>query len=585
MFNKYYQQELQFLRDLGEEFAEAYPQLAYLLAKPQADPDVERLLEGFAFLAGQIRQKLDDEFPEITHGLMSVLWPHYLRPIPSMSILEFQPVIQTLRRSQKVPRGVEVQSIPVEGTPCRFRTCYEVVLQPIALEDMELLTKITGPSRLRLRFRLAGNVNVDDLDLARLRMFLFGDASMTFALYLHLCRHFASGRVTAGWSDDKPPAGAGKPVTLRPVGFGENEDLIPYSAASFPGYRLLQEYFSLPEKFLFIDLVGLEGLKGMALEDRFQVEIEFDRQLETSLRPTADEMRLNCTPVINLFPHEADPIRIDHTQTETRLRPSGKSPLHYEIFSIESVSAFVPGTAQRRDIQPFHSFVHSVGGKRDHFYLPRLKNSVVDDRVDTYLAFVDQSGNTAYPPEDVVSVDIMCSNRRLPESLRVGEINVATDSSPESVRFQNLTKPSFSVAPPLGQGLHWRLISHMSLNYISLVNVEALRGILQLYNFAALRDPQAALANTRRLQGIQAISAKPMDYMVKGIPLRGLAVAMQLLEDHFAGDGDLFLFSSVMNEFLSLYGTVNSFTRFEARGVQRGESYLWPPRVGNRPLL
>jgi type VI secretion system protein ImpG len=204
--------------------------------------------------------------------------------------------------------------------------------------------------------------------------------------------------------------------------------------------------------------------------------------------------------------------------------------------------------------------------------------------VDTYVSFVDPAGEAALPDVQTATFKLTCTNRRLPEGLQLGDVHVPSDSSPAFVKFRNITLPTMSVMPPLGTDLHWRLISHLSLNYVSLVDVDALRGVLELYNFQVLRDPRAARANTRRLQGIQALSSEPAEALVRGSVVRGTAITMELLEDHFAGDGDLFLFSSIVNEFLSLHATLNSFTQFSVHGVQSGERNEWPHRIG-RDLL
>jgi type VI secretion system protein ImpG len=583
VFNKYYQDELQFLRELGEEFAKAHPTAAHYLAGTSRDPDVERLLEGFAFLTGRVRQKLDDEFPELTHGMIQLLWPHYLRPLPSMAILEFSPLLSALRQSQVIARGCEVQSIPVEGTPCRFRTAYDVTLNPVSLEEVALETRTTGASRLRLGFKIHNQVKPENLKLARVRLLLHGDTALAYALYLHLCRHVEEGRAFAGSGASGAETGF-VPITLSPAGFDDDENLLPYPAASFPGYRHLQEYFSLPQKFLFVDLVGLDALAGLAIEDRFQVEIRFDRQLPPAMRPSRDDIRLHCTPIVNLFAHEGDPIRLDRTQTEYRLRPSGQDPFHFEIFNIERVAALAAGAAEEREVTSFYHFGRGMVSDGLPFYFTRLRPSVVDDRLDTYVSFVDSKGGDALPDAETVTFRLTCTNRGLAEALRAGDVRDPTDSTPSFVQFRNLTVPTPSIPPPLGGDLHWRLMSHLSTNYVSLVSVEALRGILELYNFQAVRDPRAARANALRLEGIQGVRAEPSTALVQGSLIRGSAVAMEMLEDHFADDGDLFLFASILNEFISLHATLNSFTQLTVRGLQRGEVVTWPHRIG-RDLL
>jgi type VI secretion system protein ImpG len=574
VFNRYYQDELQYLRELGEEFSKAHPAAAHYLSGPSRDPDVERLLEGVAFLTGRVRQKLDDELPEVTHGLMHLMWPHYLRPVPSMSILEFAPVLQALRQSQIVPRGTEVQSVPVEGTPCRFRTCSEVRLHPLSIDAVSLEARAAGPTTMRLRFKLWNQVKADKLQLEPLRLFLHGDAAMTTTLYHHLCRHVESARacVEAG--------GEGRPITLEPAGFAENEALLPYPPGASPGYRLLQEYFSLPEKFMFVDIHGLGRVHELAVGDRFEVEIHFDRALEPTLRPSREDIRLFCAPIVNLFPHEADPIRLERTQTEYRLRPSGKDSMHYEVFSVDRVVAYPPGGGEERELSPFYQFARPDGST----YMAHLRSSVVDDRVDTYVSFVDAKGATLPPEAETVSFELTCTNRRLAEALRVGDVQVPTDTSPAFVGFRNLTAPTSSVAPPLDGDLPWRLISHLSLNYVTLASVEALRGVLGLYNFQGMRDPRVARANALRLEGLQAIHAKPAERLSGGGLLRGTALTLDVLEDRYAGDGDLYLFATILNEYLSLHGTLNAFTQLTVRGLQRGEETTWPCRIGRDRL-
>ncbi len=584
MFNKYYQDELQFLRELGEEFAKANPSAAHYLSTTSRDPDVERMLEGFAFLSARVRQKLDDEFPELAHSLMRLLWPHYLRPVPAMSILEFQPVLQALRQSQTVESGCEVQSTPVEGTPCRFRTTGAVKLHPLSLDDAGLDVRSTGLSRLRLTFKLWNQAKPESLAFDPLRLYLHGDAALTYALHYHLSRHVLEARVVAGPEPIDSLDSRFRPIEVRPAGFGEDEALLPYPVGVFPGYRLLQEYFALPEKFLFFDLIGLDAAAGILDEETFTVDIRFDRALPPSLRPSREEVRLYCTPIVNLFPNDGDPMKLDRSQTEYRVRPSGSNPFHYEIFSVDHVGLIAPGTVEEVEVPDFQSFEHFREEGDSTFHLVRLRPSVVDDRVDTYVSFVDADGQGTLPESQTVTFQLTCTNRRLPEALQLGDISVPTDSSPAFVKFRNITVPTVSVMPPLGTDLHWRLISHLSLNYVSLVDVEALRGVLELYNFQVLRDPRAARANTRRLQGIQALRAEPAEALVRGSVVRGTAITMEALEDHFAGEGDLFLFASVLNEFLSLHATLNSFTQFSVHGLQSGERNEWPHRIG-RDLL
>lgn len=587
-FNEYYQDELAFLRDMGGEFARTYPGLAPFLAAQGNDPDVERLLEGFAFLTGRIRQKLDDEIPELTHSLIALLWPHFLRPLPAMSILQFQPIPHMVSEKKKIPRGSEVDSLPVEGTPCRFQTCYDVDMYPLTLEQVEV-QRTGATSTLKLVFALTPGVSVEALQLDSLRLYLHSEPFFVAqSLYLWLHRYLA--RITVQPVGERRP-GQGfslPPTALHAVGFAAQEGLLPYPPQSFVGYRLFQEYFTLPQKFLFVDLTGLEPIAQLAIKDRFEILCEFSHPLAEQVRLTTDNIRLYCTPMVNLFPKDADPVRLEHNKkVEYHVRPSGRDLTHFEIYALERVVGWVQGSGTPRVYQPFLSFDHSVteDDRQTVYYRTRLVPAAIGQGADTYITFVSPRDEQAAPATETVSIELMCTNRDLPEKLKVGDISRPTGSSPEFARCRNISPVTPSVLPPLDRGLHWQLLSNMSLNYISLLHIEPLRLILSTYNFQAYYDRQAARAHTLRMEGLTSIRSTPLDRLLKGSPIRGLRINMDMQESKFAGEGDMYLLASVLNEFFALYGTINSFHQLVVRNVDRGEEYQWPARIGQQPLL
>ena len=587
-FNKYYKDELSYLRDLGKEFAHANPELAPFLAERGNDPDVERLLEGFAFLSGRVRQKIDDDLPELTHSLISLLWPHYLRPVPSMSVLEFSPVVNAISERKLIERGVEVDSVPVDGTTCRFRTCYDVELSPLTLDAVELTRDGRG-CRLKTVFELHAGATLDKLDLRRLRLHLHGEPHISRTMYLWLCRYLDGITVKAAGGDAGNDVFELKPDAVQPAGFADKEALLPYPPNAFLGYRVIQEYFALPEKFLFFDVAGLEPLAGFSkMTEQFEICFSFSRPLDDSIRIQKDNIRLFCTPVINLFAGDGDPIRVDNTKTEYRIRPSGKEPSHLEIYSIDQIEGWVQGSGERRSYKAFESFEHrSKGddGGSPVYYRTRLRPAVVGKGADTYISFVNAGDRYALPPTETISLQLTCSNRNLAEKLRAGDIATATGSSPEFSTFRNITAVSPSVMPPLESGLHWRLVSGMALNYVSLSSIEAFRNILAVYDFRALYDRQAERASQLRLDGLMAARVEPVDLLHRGLPIRGLRTHLEMRESSYAGEGDMFLLASVLNVFLALYASVNSFHQLVVRGVEHGEVYQWPTRIGQQPLL
>lgn len=607
MFNKYYQDELTFLRELGAEFAHAHPKVANLLSDRGADPDVERLTEAFAFIAGQIRQKIDDELPELTHTLISLLWPHYLRPVPSMTTIEFQPK-SDVRGAEVIPKGAEIHSRPVDGTVCKFRTSYDVDLAPIMIDDAAFEAKFGAGQSLRLRFRVLNNAKVDQLDIDKIRLHFHGDPHITYALYLRLMRGVTGIEVhtlSGGRPKDKFRL---KPSALKAVGLGPDYSILPYPDHAFSGYRLLQEYFALPQKFLYVDVTQLGKLSECeSLDNAFEIVFELTRSDET-INISPGNILLHCTPAVNIFPHSADPISVDHDRTEYRVRPACEQLEHYEIYSIDEVAGIMRGTAKRVEYSPFYAFTHhhentksgtgyyqtrvrESGRPREEdeeievYRVSTLRDSPVGYGSDVYLSFVALDSLAAVPAAETISLDLTCTNRHLPERLNVNDICVGSGTSPEFATFRNIMKPTGSVNPPLDGGLHWRLISHLSLNFLSLMDVDAIRGILELYNLQAYYDQQAARENEQRMQGIRSINCKPSEWILKGAPIRGRSIHMEMDEDNFAGEGDMFLFATLLNDFFSLYATMNSFTQLTVRGIRRGEVYTWPRQLGQQIIL
>jgi len=578
MINRFFQQELDALRELGAEFSNRHPAVAPMLSGPTADPDVERLLEGVAFLTAMLRQKLDDDFPEIINELIHMIWPHYLRPIPSATIMAFSPK-PTLKQSATVNAGVEVASIPVEGTTsCTFRTCYDVELHPLKLVDAAFVEPAGKPPAVKLALELQG-ISLMDWAPEKLRFFLGGNYAQAADLYF-LLRYQLQEMVIR-------PLDGGQSLVLsqdhlRPVGFSEDENLLPYPPQSFPGYRILQEYFILPEKFLFLDVVGWDRWKERGDGARFEILFQFKPGDFDPPRVRAKDFILFATPAINIFPLDAEPIRLDHRGTDYTIRPSAGNKLHYQVYSVERVVGFVQGTAEQRTYMPFEVF--SPQPRDNPVYHVKSSRSPVTNNLDVSLS-------VAYPPEsgspamETLSIDLLCTNGALPEGLQVGDISTMTSSSPEFADFRNIRPPTTNVIPPLGHNLLWRLLSHLSLNYVSLARAENLTALLGLYVFTESRDRVGVIANKKRIEGIKHVEAKSSNRLVSGVMMQGQDITIKLQQDHFAGQGDFFLFGSVLDYFLGCYASMNSYTRFIVEEVLKGDQYQWPPRIGEHFLL
>lgn len=582
MFNKYYQDELVFLREMGREFADANPEAARFLAEPGADPDVERMLEGFAFLTAKLRQKLDDELPEFTHALMGMLEPHYLRPIPATTIIQFDHANKATAELKSLAKGIEIDSSPVDGTRCRFRTCYDFELLPLELRDVELRRE--APARLRLKLEGPGKIPLEKLGLSRLRLYIAGEQAVTRGLYVSLLRYLKKVVVRAGEGADDKHKFELPATSVRAVGFDSNEAVLGGPGPSFDGFRLLQEFFACPQKFMFIELSGLDGIAGFEGDKTVTVDFEFTR-LPTNIPPVSKaNLLLNCVPAVNLFKHDADPIRLQPGRTEYTLRPAGTNPRHFEIFALERVHGLELGTA--RDIEYRPQFNLARRGKRDElFYHVRRQQSVTGDGSDMLVSFIDPEDANARPNVETISIDLVCTNGQLPSRLDAGDISVKTQSSPIFAKYRNLARPTTTVPPPMQDDLHWRLISHLTLNYLSLLNVDALRSVLGLYNFRARFDRQTEQAHSRLLEGIVSVQGKPASRLLEGHPIRGMEVELTLDEELLGGEGEVFFFSSVLNEFFVQYVSLNAFSRLTVTGAKQKEVFQWPARIGKRAIL
>lgn len=586
-FNRYYEKELVELRALGREFAESNPGLAPFFNTPGRDPDVERLLEGFAFLTGRLRQKLDDELPEITHALFNLLWPNYLRPLPACSVIQFTPP-GSLSKSAFIAKETLVQSDPVEGVACVFRTAYDTEVLPIELADLSFVTR-NGEAVLALRFRSAG-ITLDNVSFQRLRLFLTGETTIVHTLYHYLARKLRCARLfaTGPTREEFPLADLG-PDSVRPVGFAHDEGIYPYPPNSFAGYRILQEYFCFPEKFHFIDIIGLErGLHKERLKSvgecrefslHFVLE-DLPANFETFCK---DNIRLFCTPVVNLFPKQASPLTLDHKQSEYRIVPDPRLPYHYSTHSVEKVESWEAGGKGYRQYQPFESFEHKRNGSGAAYFRLRVQPSVKDEGVETYISLVSEDGGDL-PRNATISLDLLCTNRLLPQQLGVGDICRSTDKGASALPFTNIIPVTPPYAPPLEGDTLWRLLSNMSLNYLPLTNINALRGIVATYDFRAVHDSRRARVLDRVLDGMLSIRTRETDRIHRGLPLRGTRTELTLSQRKFSCEGDMFLFASVINEFLALYGTVNSFHQLIVREEKSGEHYIWPARLGEQTL-
>lgn len=582
MFSEYYQSELTYLRELGREFALANPELAALFAERGGDPDVERLLEGFAFLTARIRERIDDAVPEIVGALTQLLMPHYLRSIPACSVVQFAPNLQAMRGRVHLPRGTELGARPVRGTTCLFRTTTDLDLLPLSLTGCTLDASAQAAPVLRLSFRCiqAAGPGAVFGDGGKLRLFLHGPLAQTSSMFLWLTRHLRQVRMrlASGRQVDLDPD------SLHPVSLDPDHGLLPWPRLAPEGPRLLQEYFTLPSKLLFVELDGLSVVGDEASEE-FAIELGFERPPPLPERVEPGLFRLHCVPVANLFEVDADPVRVDPRVQEHLLRASGVDPHHMEIYSVDEVTGIRSGRSNRRQYSPFFSFRHAtLPAEQQAYYTLRRARSPIDGALDSYLSVVTPRDVRPDIDPEVLSISATCTNRLLPSELRAGDISVPTARSPTIARFENITEVTVPAVPPIGSELYWRLISHLSLNLRSLGEPGALQAMVGLYNF---QDPssQRGRANQLRSEAIRDVRISTTRRLLDGAPVRGFRTDVVVDEGLFAGEGDVFLFGCALDALLGAEVPINAFNQLFLKLHPSETELRWPPRSGDQPIL
>nr|WP_225908636.1 type VI secretion system baseplate subunit TssF [Pseudomonas lactucae] len=571
---RYFDSEMRYLREAGKEFADAFPDRAAQLNldKPGAqDPYVERLFEGFAFLMGRLREKLDDDLPELTEGLVSLLWPHYLRTIPSLSVVELMPDLAQMKRSELIAQGFEVLSQPIgsQRTRCRYTTTQDVTLRPLALESVGRGHEMDGRSVLRLRFACGALTDWSLIDLSRLPLYLNADAPLASALHQALTLNAQAMYVRWSGQTERQPLTA----HFAPKGFADEDRLWPKGDSAFSGYQLLLEYFSFREKFMFVTLCGLEQLKIAPGTAWFELEVVLREPWPTNFDLNSEHIRLHAVPVINLFALEADPLTLAPLQTDYLLRPMRLQDGHTEIYSVDRVTA--SRNAERQDYVPFTSFRHKGGMLRDEaperYFHTRLKRAA-NGLHDTWLILGGEGFDKDRLRErESLSLRLTGTHGQLPrKALQSTLLDTLVQSTQSGLRVRNLCAPTLPCYPPNRDRFHWRVLSHLGSNFLPMLdNAEVLRGTLALYDWTGSE------LNRRRLAAVVEVKHYLVQRFEKGFLLRGVDIEITLDANGFSGEGDISLFGEMLNRFFSLYADIHLYTQLTLILQPTGKCLRW----------
>ena len=618
---KHYEQELGFMREMGEEFAAAYPKIAGRLGMGHLevmDPYVERLMEGFAFMAARVQLELSLQYPNLTQNMLEIVYPHFLAPVPAMMIARMEPDAGqgNLAAGVTIPRGTQLrgQVRGAETTACNYTTAQDVTLWPLELAEVEYIDArgdlvAAGIGRhspakaaLRLRLKRTDGAPMAALPLDQLRLFLSGSAAAPWRLYEALLGQGIglAGRSTERRADWLEYLGAG----IKPVGFSADEALLPTPGASFDGYRLLQEYFAMPQRFFFVDLCGLRPAVQRCTGGDLDIYLLLDHGNPDLKAVTPAHFELHAVPAINLFRKRCDRVHVNSADVEQAVVVDRTAPMDYEIYQIESVTGIGADTRDDIEIRAFYSAsdITPMGDSHTAYYSQRRRLRQRSERQqqrgtrtsylgsDIFLSLTDR--NQAPFRDDIrqLAVTALCTNRDLPmmTPLGVGDTDFTLPDGGPVNRIRAIVPPTRPRAS-LAEGKQaWQLISHLSLNYLSLVDADrgkgaaALREIIGLY--ARLGEPALA----KQVEGLASVSSRPivrrLSDGVLSTAVRGLEIRVGFDESYFEGTG-CYLMGAVLESFFARYVALNSFTETSIHSTQRGDIARWSAKSGRRVLI
>ena len=568
MFSRLYQAELAVLRERGRAFAAAHPEAARHLGTPGTDPDVERLLAGTAFLAARIRQRLDAGLPDLTHDLLAAFMPQAVRPLPAMTLVRFTPGPHQ-RETLVLPAGTALDAVPLAGTACRFRTVHDLAVPPLTLAEVRV--EPGPPPRVQLTFRIPPGVQLPQLRLERVRLHFAGDPAAARDLHLSLARHDGLAVVL----DERRMT---LPLRLERAGTAPDEALLPSGPGDHDGHRLLGEWLAFPQRFLALDLGGLDRLVLPPGSTTFRVEITCGRHARSLPAPTADSIVLHTVPAVNLFPAEMEPLTHDGSRSRHRVVPASGLGTQVGVYALTALHGRVRGQPGAITFRPL------LHGRRDPTcgtWRERRVPGLADAGSEVELE-VEPPADCAGPV--ILSGDLLATNGDLPRQLVPGDLRVPTRDVPPGLSFRNLGVPTALGEPDLAGDGPWQLVAHLTADHATLASVAGLRRLLHLVARDGAEAGGRPLAQ-RAADSLQAVQQVPSLRHHGGAPIRGVAITVDLAEDLLGGLGEAHLFATILDAVCAETVTLNAFTQLTVRCTRAGMEFAFPARLGQRRLL
>ena len=592
-FLKYYERELTFTREMAAGFARKYPKVAArLLLEPDKceDPHMERLIEAFAFECARLHMKIDDQFPEIAEPLLNIVFPHFMRPVPSMSVVRFDPTMTTIPPSGfHIGKNTALFS-KCNETSCQFTTVYPVTLWPVevvsaGLREPRHLVK-DARQAIVIQLKTCNSLSLDQIGWERLRFFINGAGRQGFSVYELLMNNTCHVEYVATGRDGKTAVATMSPDHIRPVGFEPDEAMLASMRDEFPGFLLLFEYFCFPEKFLFLDFKGLDKFRPKDT-DSFEIWIYIDKAARSGLVVDRETFNFHCTPVVNLFEKISEPIDATQEKREYQMLPQGMETEASEVYRISKVSGTKSGSS-RIYFNNLYSLSCRKKGEdspdKPFWNMLRRPSCRKDDNgTDVFISFCSPDLKPACPAVEQIIVHAEWTNRDLPTKLASGNPSgdLIMEGSAPVQRINFIFKPVPTRRPAIGGALQWQAISSLKSNYLPLTRgqEEAFRAILGLYDF------DNSPVSRRMVNGIRGIQSKHVTRRIGQAFFRGVEVTIGFEENAYEDSG-LFMFTSVLERFLGQFVSSNSFTQLVAKTMPGEKVFkVWPPRRGVRPLL
>ena len=563
-FDQIYAAELARLRSLGREFATENPTIASYLSGVSGDPDVERLLQGFAFLTAMVRQKMDDELPEFIGDVVSLVGPDLINPLPAATVL-------ALGASGKLPEGYAVKantpfaSVQVQETACQFSTSWPLVIQPIALTALNLQAQSRNRSILTLELEMLGQP-LTQWSGNSLSLYLSGPYPEATGLLMGLRQHLRQVSVRSA-----EQAGS-QPLSITFSGLDASQHLFVTNRSIAPHLQWIREVLAFPERAFFIELRGFDEWIARGSGRDFVIEFEFDLPTAKLPKPTLSHFTLNAVPGVNLFEAFANPIEVTHLKESYRLEPMGYESGRAVVHDVTTVTGRIQGQSEEKHYVPTTDLLVEDDALK---YQVIASDSVKRSAFEQYIR-LPFNKSLDLTKRETLSVKLRCTNGRLPESLRVGDISLRTTESPEKVTVTNVTLPTGWSLPALGVDAMWKVVAHARLNLQAFAEIETLKELLSVYLPEGGGDPGRLTAARRRIAGIEDVTLASDSRLVRGSLVRGYIVRLKLRLDYYASAGDLMLFGELLSPFFAGLVGLNSFVTLIVADPVSGEQFEWP---------